>query len=289
MVDGGLVSHAYYRGCFPEFWFDHFVTNYVGQYVATDLSAPKVNDVYYMHIFTGVAPLDSCAGGADLRTEVTLPDHTTFAVSMANPVYCCYNGIPITPGSPDNAVADCPRNPAARSNGAYGRNMGTRIVPNDKTLEIQFPVKSSQALRGMAGPGDSTKLVMPTQVTLAANDWTAPFQWINVLSNGTPTPYISYPTPSATSITANDARTAGYLYSYNQPGNAIIQLDTAPGGAWAYDTGPITIPTTGAAWEVWANEWGGPGGNLNPGTKYYWRLCFDENGPFAPAQICGAT
>ena len=135
-------------------WTSHFEcitgsTEYeTGQYVGYygTASFPQLGDIYYAHVF--VETVGNACASTYVHIEVVLPPATTFVVHPSYPVYCYYNGSPFTVG--------CPQAPGG--GGIYGGVFdstdpvypGPWPLAQGNTIEIQFPVRSTRKLSGIA-------------------------------------------------------------------------------------------------------------------------------------------
>jgi hypothetical protein len=208
-----------------------------------------------------------CSGALAVTTGVFLPHGTQFAVSQTDKIRCFYN-----PGSgwieaTNDPAMDCIQNPAHQlSDGSW--DLGTRAVGHFWQVEIMFPLKSTQELKGAAGANGGDRLVGHVESSIVAPLVVQPsaFVWVPG-STATTTPSVSYPNPSATNVTDTTARTTGYVYNHFNSGNAYFDLGTST--AYGVTAGPAAIPNTGDAFSAFA-DWS----NLSAGTTYHWRMRF---------------
>lgn len=271
--EGNSKYHAYYRSCFPE--GGQYLTNEYTGFRTNNGVSPLVGDVYWAHIVVGVIG-SSCAGGADVHTEVALPAGTSFGIGGGYTIHCFYTSPPKDDGTPGvtsevtaDSAAGCTQNPGI---GVYGYSLGTRVVANGGIFEIVFPLVSTQALSGISD--SSSTMTAYVQVTIATNDvagdplygtaWTAPFQWVWVSANA---PTIAYPSPSTTSIGSATAHSVANLYNHYTAGNAYFDIGTTT--AYGTSDGPVAIGSGYNAAQVY-EDWSG----LAPNTTYHWRLRF---------------
>jgi predicted outer membrane repeat protein len=238
---------------------------YTGFLADPDAGQPSPNTTYYVHVY--IAGLGNpCSGGVRAYIDIALPASTSLAIDAGHPVYCFYDGAPISPAS------QCPQSlPASSYNpGAYAilsadtAHVNTWPIPQGHTLEIQVPVKSSVAL---------TNSILQANVwTLDGNSspWLRPQQGVYVFSSQ---PTIVYPSPSTTAITATTAHSQVYLYTFNTTGTGYFDLGTTISYGLVHEAAPISTP--GTAWLVF-DDWGPP--PLTPDTLYHWRFTFTASG-----------
>ncbi|HYF65941.1 MAG TPA: hypothetical protein VD886_24135, partial [Herpetosiphonaceae bacterium] len=256
-INGTLESHSYYRACWPES-AQTLTSEYIGYYGATDASFPKVGDVYYAHVVVGVVG-SSCAGGADVNTEVWLPEGTNFAVSEQNKIRCWY--YPASGNPPeevtDNQQAGCPKTP---TQGTHGASLGFRIVPNGGIFEVQFPLYSTRELRGMSQ--NEAKMTGLVEVSIAGG-WSFPEQWVFVAPNP---PTVEYAAPATTKVTATSAHGTAAVWNRFTKGQAFFDIGTTT--AYGAVSPPFAISDEHWGYpEVFA-DWTG----LQPSTTYHWRI-----------------
>jgi len=256
-IEGNIVSHSYYRACFPE-GAQTLTSEYVGYYGNTDASFPKVGDIYYAHIVVGVVG-SSCAGGADVNTEVVLPAGTNFAVSAQNRIRCWY--YPASGNPPeevtDNPQAGCTQTP---TQGAMGKSLGFRIVPNGGIFEIQFPVYSTRELHGIAQ--NESKLNGYVEVSIAGG-WSFPYQWVFVAPNP---PTVGYATPATSNVTATSAHGEAAVWNHFTKGQAFFDIGTST--AYGTVSPPFTVEEAYFGYPTVFADWTG----LQPSTTYHWRI-----------------
>jgi len=159
------------------------ISSGTGYYGTTDGSFPKVGDVYYAHIFLGTG--DPCSGGLDVTTGVDLPHDTEFAVSPTNKIHCFYK--PPTSSSWQEATndpgMDCVQNPALKlPDGSW--DLGTRGLAHYSMIEIRFPLKSTQELKGAAGPSGGDRLVGHVESSIVNPPVAHPSAWVAVPGTG---------------------------------------------------------------------------------------------------------
>jgi hypothetical protein len=150
---GSLSPRQYYDGTIA--WTAHlecitqqveYITgSFVGYYGTSDVTWPRVGDLYYVRLVFSVVG-NECAGGIAPLVEMLLPPNTQFAISGTDPVYCYYT-------SPSNVTSQvtsgCPQTYGV---GAYGARFNWPYpLPYGSSLDIRFPVVSSQPLSGIAG------------------------------------------------------------------------------------------------------------------------------------------
>jgi hypothetical protein len=150
----------------------------VGYYGTSDVTWPRVGDVYYVRLGMQVVG-NICAGGAATIMEIVPPPSTQLAISPSFPVYCYWQ----PSGGQFTQITDgsCPQVPAT---GLYGYRFNptvspyTWVVPNGAYLEIRVPVVSSQPLSGIAGSHFLYGAVSP-----ALGVWSFPRQGVFVAPN----------------------------------------------------------------------------------------------------------
>ncbi len=132
---------------------EYLTGQYVGYIGNTDITFPRVGDVYYAHVV--VSTLGNACAGIYVHVEVVLPRSTGFEISAGNPVYC-YATNPTTHQG-GRVVTGCPQ---AVSSGFYGGTLdftgdstyppGPWALPQGWFLEIQFPLRSLVQMSGIA-------------------------------------------------------------------------------------------------------------------------------------------
>jgi hypothetical protein len=179
-AQSSLSPRQYYDGTIA--WTPHlecitqqveYITGaFVSYYGTGDVTWPRVGDLYYVRLlFTVVG--NECAGGIAPLIEMLLPPNTQYAISTANPVYCYIT-------SPQNVTSQVTSGcPQTYLTGAYGQRFNwPYAVPYGWTLDIRFPVVSSQPLSGIAGNHYVQAAMSPI---LGA--WAFPYQGVFVAPN----------------------------------------------------------------------------------------------------------
>lgn len=241
--------------------------NWTG-YWGTTTTEPKVGDVYWAH---SVAANVSGCSNMLVTPEIVLPPNTISAVDSTNKIRCYLTKFSVNPYQTTEVTGtgtnySCPTALAAGSLGMGGYSMGQANLPSGWLWEVWIPVRSTAQLSG-AGADKFTlgvhavpSAAFLTNGTNGVVTGTAP---VKVFANP---PSISYPVPSATSITDTSARTEGHLFSHYAAGT--VYVDFGPTTAYG-TTRSYTIQNTADSWTVPEN-WT----NLTPGTTYHWRLRF---------------
>ncbi len=149
----GPASHSYY-----DDWFTGMITPYTMEWVAywgtEDVSYPRVGDLYYGRIVIGnVTNFEAWP-----VVDIILPPNTNFDINSTDPnrkIRCYlwdYQADPNGEALQELTGDSCPREP---SQGFYGWNFNPentwRLDPG-KALIVDFPVRSSATLSGIAGP-----------------------------------------------------------------------------------------------------------------------------------------
>ena len=177
---GSLSARNYYDGTIA--WTSHlecitqmpeYITgSFVGYYGTSDVTWPRVGDLYYVRLVLSVVG-NECAGGIAPIIEMLLPPNTQFAISGTDPVYCFYT-------SPTNVTSQVTSGcPQTYNVGAYGWRFGWPYpLPYGSSLDIRFPVVSSQPLSGIAGNHYVQAAMSPI---LGA--WAFPYQGVFVAPN----------------------------------------------------------------------------------------------------------
>lgn len=139
----GVAKYSTILNCIGGY-SEYGAAAYVGIWANPDDKKPAVNSVYYVHVVIyGLG--NPCAGTLSL-VEIGLPPSTNLAISATNPVYCYWDGAPISPPS------DCPQSlPASVYNPGFYTipspgSSQTWPLPQGHNWEFQVPVKSSTAL-----------------------------------------------------------------------------------------------------------------------------------------------
>jgi hypothetical protein len=119
----------------------------------TDVATTHPGDVFYAHALFGAATHvgGNCTDRDQFgELDVILPPGVALAIDGKHPVYCFFEDT----GGTEQRDPTCPTHAV---NGAYGPSFphgdggGPWDMPPGRTLEVQFPVRTSRALRGPAG------------------------------------------------------------------------------------------------------------------------------------------
>ncbi|HXB57891.1 MAG TPA: glycoside hydrolase family 44 protein [Vicinamibacteria bacterium] len=129
---------------------EHLTSQYVGYIGITDVTFPRVGDIYYSRVV--VSTVGNACAGTSVHVEVLLPPSTQFEISAGHPVLC----FSTSPGGVTTPiVTGCPQ---TVSQGTHGWTVdstdpahpGPWALPMGSTLEIRFPVRTLQRLSGSA-------------------------------------------------------------------------------------------------------------------------------------------
>jgi hypothetical protein len=145
----GTIAYTYHNECITGN-VEALTGQYVGYYGLANATFPQLGDVYYAHVVAST--LGNACVGNYVHIEVALPPATTFVVHPSYPVYCWYT-------SPQNVTTQittgCPQGPG--SLGPYGgytfdatNPVGPWPLAQGAFIEIQFPVRSTRKLSGIA-------------------------------------------------------------------------------------------------------------------------------------------
>jgi hypothetical protein len=155
-VTTNAVTERFNSGPFAYQWgveclhggITQYATSSIGYYGATDGSTPQLNQTYMAGVMVGAGL--PCNGRIASTIKVYPPRGTTLAIDPANDwrVRCFAETNTPRHEVTADASADCKAVPLA--DGSW--SLGTRPLGSGWIFEIYFPVKSSQSLRGMAGP-----------------------------------------------------------------------------------------------------------------------------------------
>jgi hypothetical protein len=209
---------------------------------------------------------NACAGVYG-NLEVVLPPNTYLYVTQQFPVYCYQTN---SQGQTTRNTANCPQ---SLSTGTYGYRLNPVNssaamwpLPIGASIEVQVPVYSTATMSGIATSSYLTGAVQA--VNGAGNPWDNPKVGVFVAANP---PTISYPTPSATSITNTTARTTAYVNNHFTSGNVYFDIGTTT--SYGSSQGPGAVPNTWDSGTFYV-DWSA----LTPGTTYHWRMRFVHAG-----------
>jgi hypothetical protein len=144
---GGTTGFTSHSNCVTGA-VENLTSQYVGYIGTTDVTFPRVGDVYYSRVV--VTTVGNACAGTSAHVEVVLPPSTQFEISAGHPVLC-FSTSPT--GVTTQIVTGCPQ---TVSPGTYGSTLdstdpahpGPWALPVGSTLEIRFPVRSLQKLIG---------------------------------------------------------------------------------------------------------------------------------------------
>ncbi len=253
------------------------------------LAPPQINTVYYSRVRWGVTG-KPCIGGANVAPELFLPDGTTLAISTANPVRC--TAVNLTTGARTSETTQCPIASKPGQHGGSGffpTQQATWPTPQGTGWEIEVPLISTMPLAGVV---TSTNPTVPCPDCLTASvlfddgvfvPESFPRVGVRIAGPMTP-PTITYPTPSATNLTATSATGQAILNRAGTTGQAFVQDSLTPpststcqatsmnASVTSQSPASITFTPTFSA--------------LTPGTIVFWRLCYTTT---TGTTIIGAT
>lgn len=153
----GPFSSSYYNDPISGFLFNYTMEQ-IGYYGTTDTSYPRVGDLYYGAIVVGnVSPNFPAYPIIDVK----LPRDTQFDIdtTVAQKKIRCYLHNFNTGGMQELTGNMCPTTP---SQGIHGANLnppgGLELQPG-YAIEIQFPIRSSKTLQGLADPTGGSCLI----------------------------------------------------------------------------------------------------------------------------------
>jgi hypothetical protein len=155
---------------------EYLTGTYVGYVGNSDVTFPRVGDVYYSHVV--VSTVGNPCAGPYIHVEVALPKNTTFQISPGNRVYCFYTN---PQGQTSQIINECPQTVSASpyNNGYFVLNStaGPWPLARGAFLEIQFPVRSMVPLSGIA---TNDYLWSATASIAASTYWANPKQGVFV-------------------------------------------------------------------------------------------------------------
>jgi hypothetical protein len=239
-------------------------------------SPPYVNTVYYVLVKWDELLVGSFCPWVAIQADLYLPPGTDLAISAANPVRCFYRA---RDGNFSQLPeGQCSQTPLIAPNGAVTIRDPTQNDPlcprcfahaPGTALEVQVPVASrtpfNAAIRAvvLASTPISSASVGP-QVAMRVRPAGTPMfspGWLTQMSCSTTAASI------AIEVTLERAGTTG-LVDAQLSSNPISGSTCPASGAAA----PVTRDTLGVSnfRETWPN--------LSPGTRYYWRFCYQEAG-----------
>ncbi len=277
----GTTSNTYYWNPFFN-WMEMLTTEYVGYWGAEDTSYPRVGELYYGKVvIANVNPSTKTY----VVPNIQLPPRTFFAIDPNDPdlkVLCFLDNFET--GARQELTGDgCDQEP---SQGLYGAHFAPKkhgstehlweLKPGEM-LTVIFPIFSAKELKGIAASPADCLIGAVFAAGGMGDGWDAPRSgdscplpkdhgvWQGVFVSFNPAT-ISYPNPSATSITATAARTTATLSSHYNAGTAFVELGTTTSYG---QTSSVAIPDTDD-WFTVNTDWTG----LKPGTTYHWRLRF---------------
>jgi hypothetical protein len=227
------------------------VVGYLGDQGPAQL--PKVGQVYYASfVVTRTATTNGAA-----HMEILPPPHTFFAIDATNPVRCYASGVQFT--------TNCPQTPTPLF-GNYGYSFNSPPSgswPNNSgtTMEIQVPMVSTKVLNGASDNSYLKGFVYASDGIF--NDWGSPFAPVIVYANP---PTITYPTPSATSITSTSAHLSANLLNHYTTGTAFFDFGTTTAYGTTRNEGSVTTGDVNTVFDDFTS--------LAPNTTYHWRLRF---------------
>ncbi len=236
----------------------------VGYWGETNLTAPKINELYILH--TRIEQVGNPCGTAGpyqslSHVEIFLPSYTALSIDAVNPVKCWFTA----PGSQNpQQLDDCPQVLPTGPNG------GLRVLANHETgwwplaqgaaLELWFPVRSAHALGG----APFSALIDTNDYANSPNPVLTPTAGISVALIP---PDITYPKPSVSMVEPTSARTLALLSNHYLAGTVYWEF----GKTTAYDntSPPFQIIPLYESNDLYS-DWSG----LERSTTYHWRLRF---------------
>jgi len=161
--NGNIAYTSHVFQCTLTPFVEYMTGVYSGYYGTSDVTWPRVGDVYYVHIV--MSTVGGICVGTDgyVEPELTLPPNTQLAISAANPVYCFAQDTQghVSQISTANGCPTSPQYPSYSGHGTYSlystkagvgpySNNGWWALPTGAFLEFQVPVTSSQPMSGIA-------------------------------------------------------------------------------------------------------------------------------------------
>lgn len=151
----GTIAYNWHNECITGA-VEALTGHYVGYYGESDVTFPRVNDVYYGHIIIGT--LGNPCAGPYIHVEIAPPPASDVVNSASYPIYCFYTN----PQGQTSQITDgsCPIASALTLGPFGGYNFDSRPSPGwaggpwplarGAFLEIQFPLISFQPMSGIA-------------------------------------------------------------------------------------------------------------------------------------------
>jgi hypothetical protein len=260
--DGAMQSTMDYN-CYTGM-LETTTNEFVGYWGTSDVSSPRVGDVYYGRVVAG--GVGHPCGGPYAHIEILLPPSTSLAIDQNNPVRCA------TANSVDFIWHELPTTECEQQpwQGTYGlvfnRDNGEPWPVQDTLVMVMFPMISTKPLSGIATNSYLQGAIKA--VDGENNPWDDPKQGVFVAANA---PAVSYPSPSTTNITAQSATSRGTVFNHYTAGNVYFDLGTTT--AYGISTAPVALPADYDGYNLSVN-WS----NLQPGTTYHWRLRYVSGG-----------
>ena len=169
--------------------------NSLAQFQADPRALPRVGDLFYVRTIPARVG-NGCGIPMHVHVEVVLPVGVTTAISAATPVRCLLWDYVTDEATP---LAGCPQTPQAGTYGpAFDQEGPTGIrpweIPYRRGVVIELPLRSSRALKGVAGrPITCSRLSgRPPCPAAAAGD---NIQLANWISDGIGDPWLSPSVP----------------------------------------------------------------------------------------------
>lgn len=235
------------------FVYEAGTESFVGYLGDQAASLPKVGDIYYASFkVTRTGTLDGSA-----HMEILPPPDTFFAIDATHPVRCYASNVQFTAG--------CPQTPTPLP-GNYGYSFnnppsGAWPTNHAASMEVQVPMVSTRALNG-ASDGSYLKGFVYAMDGIF-NEWGSPVVPVLVYANP---PTITYPVPSATSVTSTSAHLTATLLNHYTTGTAYFDFGTSTLYGTTRPEGSITTGNVSSVFDDWTG--------LSASTLYHWRLRF---------------
>jgi hypothetical protein len=232
--------------------------SWIGYWGANDASSPRVGDVFYVHMVSGVIGVGD-APALNLGFDGTLAPDVDFMISPQNPVHCYY----YSPGGGytdfTNDASKCAQTPQPGFvGGTYF--FGGLALPPGASWEVQVPIRVRRPKSGIAS-GTAARIYNAQTTAIGAPSPLITHQDIFVA------PRVPEFGPATTAqITANGARTSSDVFTFWKAGQAFFDLGTTA-GTYPYTSIALALPDNDIGFNVFT-DWSG----LNPSQVYHWRL-----------------
>lgn len=269
-------------------WYEDQVGGFTGYWGKTDVTYPKVGDLYWGHVYYRAVGLGCGLGVHGVQVEISLPAGTSLAIdaNSSDPAHKlrCYGYDP--QGQPYGEVTgqswNHPSDPSINGKyceptktyqGANGTILSYALVGQGQALEIIFPLRSTRKLSGAGEPNDAARMTA-TITDSNANGPARPYQWNFVGDRPIEPDCAGAGTTAASAITNTTAHTKNFMCNWYRSGKASIEIGEGTSGPYQASSPQYDVPNSTQAYYI-DQDWGG----LIPGTTYHWRLKFvDDKG-----------